>query len=338
VKLLDGHAFPRHDAAFAHDVVTGLSSNPRTLPCKWLYDRRGAELFEEITGLDEYYLTRAETAILHSCAPQVALAVGAGATIIELGAGSLTKTRILVAALDAPRAYLPIDVSAEFMIESLASLRVAFPTLRVAPIVADFTDQHAMAKARRALPRLGVRLGFFPGSTIGNLDPEAARQLLVSCGELLGQDSWMVVGVDATDDPAVLLPAYDDARGVTAAFDLNLLARINRELGGNFRLAEFRHEARYNATEGRVEMHLICTAARRVELLGRSFGFAAGESIHTENSYKYSDARFEAMAGKAGWVVKNTWLGELGRFRVHLLARPAQFGASDFHGSHNGKG
>jgi dimethylhistidine N-methyltransferase len=307
-------------AAFAQDVLAGLSRPHKSVPCTWLYDHRGSELFEEITQLAEYYPTRTERLILERCAAQIAQAAGPGATVVELGSGSSRKTPILLGALEAPAAYLPIDISAQFLNESVRVLQAHFPRLPIHPVVADFTQLNALPELAR-VPGGGRRVVFFPGSTIGNFTPEDAIGLLGRIGQAVGPDALMVVGADPTHDPAVLIPAYDDARGVTAAFDKNLLVRINRELQGNFSLSAFRHEARFNTEHQRVEMHLVSQYTQRVTVLGRPFMFAQGESIHTENSYKYGLVKFQAMARRAGWAHRQFWVDGQSRFAVHVLER-----------------
>jgi L-histidine N-alpha-methyltransferase len=307
-------------AQFARDVLAGLAQPHKSIPCTWLYDHRGSELFERITRVPEYYPTRNETWILERCAAQIAQLAGPHATVIELGAGSGRKTPLLLDALEAPAAYVPIDISAQFLAESVATLRARFPSLDIEPVVADFTRLTALPQVvqRRQTGRCVV---FFPGSTIGNFTPEQAIGLLDRVGQAAGRDALLVIGADSTHDPAVLIPAYDDREGVTAAFDLNLLARINRELGADFNLSAFRHEARWNAAEQRVEMHLVSLYTQRVTLLGRSFRIAVGESIHTESSYKYGLVKFQAIAHRAGWSHRQLWMDGQSRFAVHVLER-----------------
>ena len=304
-------------ADFARDVLAGLAREHKSIPCTWLYDHRGSELFEQITQLPEYYPTRTETWLLERCAGEIAALAGARASVIELGSGSSRKTPLLLAALDAPACYMPIDISAQFLAESVLPLRERFPALRIEPRVADFTRLGLLD----GLPRGGRRLVFFPGSTIGNFVPEAAVALLERIGTAVGPGALMVVGADATQDPAVLIPAYDDAQGVTAAFNKNLLVRINRELGADFSLSAFRHEARFDAQHRRIEMHLVSQYTQRVTVSGRSFRFAAGESIHTENSYKYGIVQFQALAQRAGWAQRQMWMDGRSRFALHVLER-----------------
>lgn len=307
--------------ALARDVLTGLSQPQKTIPCIWFYDHRGSQLFEDITQLPEYYPTRTETRLLKGLVSEVAHTVGPHAQLIELGSGSSIKTRLLLQALPELASYVPVDISEAFLNESVASLWRDFPQLLVQPVVADFTTPFA-------LPRLPTqhhgqaspRLGFFPGSTIGNFSPEAATNLLARFAQALGPQAWLLIGVDTTQNPALLLPAYDDAQGVTADFNRNLLLRINRELGGNFSLRHFHHAARFDATVGRVEMHLVSEIKQAVQVLGHHIEFQAGESIHTENAYKYTAPAFTRLASNAGWHEERTWCDHQGTgFSVFLM-------------------
>lgn len=287
---------------FEADMLAGLSASPKaTLPI-WFYDHAGSELFEAITRLPEYYPTRAETAILTAEQGALAAAIGPNRCVVEFGAGSLAKTPLLLAAID-PVAYVPVDISGPFLRESAAVLQADFPDLPIMPVEADFTQPFA-------LPAVGCpkhRLGFFPGSTIGNFDPAAAVDLLRSMRESLGDESLLLIGMDRVKGADILIPAYDDAAGVTAAFNLNLLARLNREAEADFRLEGFAHLARWNEVESRIEMRLRSLADQTVHVAGRPFGFVEGETIHTENSYKYAPERFEALAEGAGWSVVDRW-------------------------------
>jgi dimethylhistidine N-methyltransferase len=324
------HAFPPvrdpgprgGTASFQRDVLSGLAQAQKSIPSTWLYDHRGSELFEQITQVEEYYPTRNEIQILKSCVRAIAEEAGPRAVVIELGSGSSRKTRLLLDALDTPQAYLPIDISEQYLSESVAELPSLFAGLRVMPIVADFTrieslPELTMLDAAHADP--GRRVVFFPGSTIGNFTPEQAIALLRRLRRLAGPGALLIVGADSTQDPAVLVPAYDDREGVTAEFNLNLLARMNRELAADFDLDQFRHEARFDAQHQRVEMHLVSRRAQRVAVLGRTFEFQAGESIHTENSYKYSLLRFQQLAARAGWAHLQRWMDGQARFAVHVL-------------------
>ena len=315
--LADGAA---PSLALARDVLTGLSQPQKALPCVWLYDHRGSLLFEEITRLPEYYPTRTETRLLQRLAPDVAREVGPHASLVELGSGSSIKTRLLLQALPDLAAYVPVDISEDFLHDAVAALRRDFPGLPVQPVVADFTLPFDLPQPP-AGTMAGARLGFFPGSTIGNFSPDAARWLLAQFARALGPGSWLLIGVDTTQDPALLVPAYDDAQGVTAEFNRNLLKRINRELGADFKLRDFRHEARFNAELGRIEMHLVSANAQTVRVLGHRFQFERGESIHTENAYKYTADAFEDLAASAQWRSERVWLDDSGGngFTVFLM-------------------
>jgi L-histidine Nalpha-methyltransferase len=314
----------RVDPQFEADVLDGLDDDRKHLPSIWLYDRRGSELFEEITEVAEYYPTRTETRLLADLAPQLESEIGGVHTLVEIGSGSSRKTRLLLAAMHSLRRYVPVDISAEFLHDAAAGLARDFPHLAVQPVVADFTGPFALPGAGSGSARddSAGNLGFFPGSTIGNFTPDAAVDLMAQLGRTLGPRSRLLIGVDTTQDPALLIPAYDDAAGVTAAFNLNLLTRINRELDGDFDLRDFQHLARHDPQQGRVEMHLVSRRAQEVHVRGRSFAFAEGETIHTENCYKYSPSQFLHMAHAARWRCERSWQdgGRTG-FTVYLLRR-----------------
>jgi dimethylhistidine N-methyltransferase len=308
------------DPAFAAAILDGLSRSPKAIPPKFFYDARGSRLFEDITALPEYYPTRTEIEILTACANEIAQHTAPGTALIEFGSGSSRKTELLLAAASASAAtgfaaYVPIDVSATALHGASVRLADRFPTLPVVPVVADFTGPFTLPPRLAAAPKLG----FFPGSTIGNFTPDEARALLAAWREPLGPGGRLVVGVDLEKCADVLVAAYDDAAGVTAQFNLNLLERIDRELAGTFDPALFAHAARWNVAERRIEMHLVARRAHTVRVLGREFAFEAGESIHTENSYKYTVARFKALASEAGWRARDVWMDADGRFSVHEL-------------------
>jgi dimethylhistidine N-methyltransferase len=292
----------RGNEAFRSDVVTGLSRPRKTLPSCWLYDARGCELFNAITRLDDYYLTRAETEILSRHAGDIAAFCGAKAALLEYGAGAALKTEILIGALEAPRLYVPIDIAGDELARAARRVRTRFPSLAVSPVVADFTGAFDLP----ALPR-GPQIAFFPGSTIGNLDRREAVAFLARMLDQIEGRGRAIIGVDLKKDLKTLLNAYDDREGVTAAFNLNMLERINRELDGRFPLDRFVHEARWNDAESAVEMHLVSLDARRVAAAGRTFAFAAGESIHTESSRKYDLDSFGRLAQAAGWRMARCW-------------------------------
>lgn len=300
---------------FAADVIHGLSQPGKTLSCRWFYDAIGSDLFEQITELPEYYPTRTETRILQNCVADIAARTQAGSVLVEYGSGSSRKTEILLSALPQLAAYVPIDVSEAALNEATQRLSAKMPRLQIFPVVGDFLAEIDLPQSFRQKPRLG----FFPGSTIGNLTRDAAQGLLRTMGERLGAQSRLIVGVDLIKDPAILVPAYDDAAGVTADFNLNVLARINRELGGTFDLDAFVHRAVWNAAQERIEMHLESRRAQTVQILDRTFEFSAGERIHTENSHKYSLAGFAALAESAGFHTLHSWTDENHLFSVHDL-------------------
>lgn len=303
------------NAALLADALAGLTATPKTLPCKWLYDQAGAELFDAITALPEYYPTRTERVILAEAAPGIAAAVGPGASVVEFGAGDGSKVGTLLAAMERPAAWVPVDFTSDWLADACARVRRAFPAVQVLPLVADFTRPFALPPA---LPR-GPRLGFFPGSTIGNFTPEEATLFLRRARGSLGAGARLVLGADLVKDPAILVPAYDDAQGVTAGFNLNLLRRLNRECGADFALDAFRHEARWNAALERIEMHLVARRAQRVTLGGTVVRLLAGESIHTENSHKYRPESLRALAEAGGWRAARIWTDPARLFSVWLL-------------------
>jgi dimethylhistidine N-methyltransferase len=301
---------------FRQDVLAGLSMRRKTLPCRWLYDERGSELFEQITQLEEYYPTRVETGILRLNAGEIAGFVGKGATLIEYGAGAGLKTEILIAALEAPRLYVPVDISGDFLDQAVISLRHRFPAIGIWPIVADFTEDFEIPAG---IPLKG-RSAFFPGSTIGNLDHAETISFLRRVHRHVGARGTAVIGADLTRDVRTLLAAYNDGQGVTAAFNLNLLARINRELDGDFRLERFAHEARWNRGNSAVEMHLVSLENQTVAVAGQRFDFDAGESIHTETSRKYTIPFVSALVESAGWYIDEMWTDPRQSFGVFGLA------------------
>ena len=308
------HRFDEQTSAMAQDVVDGLSRQPKQLSPKYFYDAAGSELFEQITRLPEYYPTRTELGILRKQASEIAGKAPSGAALVEFGAGATTKARLLLNQ-QAFSAYVPVDISADFLASQASVLRRDFPRLEVRPVAADFTASFTLPEVVRTLPKVG----FFPGSTIGNFEPHEACAFLRRARGLLGPNAQMIVGVDLEKDERVLHAAYNDAAGVTACFNLNLLVRINRELGGNFDLGAFTHRAIYNHERHRIEMHLISVKAQTVRLLGRNVSFRHGESIHTENSYKYSVERFTALVRGAGWRVLKSWTDDEMMFSVHTL-------------------
>lgn len=301
-------------STFYREVAAGLSGTPRSLPCKYLYDRRGSELFEEICELEEYYPTRTEIRIFERDLGAIAAAIGPDALIIEYGCGASVKTRRLLEALERPAGIVAVDISEPALCDAAARLREQFPGLRVCAVVADFTEKDAVP-----LPRIAARkqVVFFPGSTIGNFSRPDARAFLARQADLLGPGGGLLVGVDLQKDRGVLEAAYDDARGVTAAFNRNILAHINRELDADFDLDAFEHRAIYRETPGRIEMWLVAKRDQRVRIGSRVFAIPAGEGICTEHSAKYSITEFRGMAWSAGFALDRVWTDPREWFSVH---------------------
>lgn len=309
-------AVTERPSALLSDALAGLTSPRKTLPCKWLYDAEGTRLFEAITRLPEYYPTRTEMRILDQHGREIARAVGPGAVVVEFGPGDGVKAVQLLSALDTPRAYLPVDIAPEWLGQVAERVEAAFPDLPVRPVVADFTRPFD-------LPAHGggsaARLGFFSGSTIGNFEPAEAVAFLARARATLGQGGRLLLGADLVKGEKVLEAAYDDSAGVTAAFNLNLLTRLNREAGADFDLDGFLHKARWNAARERVEMHLVARHAQSVRLGDQTIRFAAGESIHTESSHKYRAEGLRALAAAAGWRDAAMWTDPDPLFSVWLL-------------------
>ncbi|MGU3666530.1 L-histidine N(alpha)-methyltransferase [Methylobacterium sp. A49B] len=303
------------ELAFLADVREGLSRPQKALSPKYFYDTAGSDLFEAITRLPEYYPTRTEIGILDRIGPEIAALLPAQAALVEFGSGSTVKLRCLLRHLDTLAAYVPVDVSGEFLRAQADVLSADFPHLRVEPVAADFTRDFVLPESLDGLPRAG----FFPGSTIGNFEPSEAEDLLRRFGRILGQGAHMIVGVDLVKDSATLETAYDDAAGVTAAFNRNLLTRINRELAGRFNLDAFAHRAVFNPQASRIEMHLVARDAQAVRVGSDTFTFAAGETIHTESSYKYTPTTFRELAERAGWTWLTVWTDPDALFSVHAL-------------------
>ncbi len=297
------------------DVLRGLSAEPKTLPAKLFYDEAGARLFEQICELDEYYLTRAELTILRAHAGDIARIAGPESAVIEYGSGAGTKTRVLLDALRHPASYTPIDISVEQLARVARELRQAYPKLRVVPLCADYTRPLHLPEPLGD----GRRLAFFPGSTIGNFHPPEASAFLGRIRRSLGPDGALVLGVDRRKDADVLNAAYDDASGVTAAFNLNLLRRLNREVGADFDVSRFHHRAFFNETASRVEMHLVSATAQTVRIDGNAIRFDSGETIWTESSYKYDRPRLAAMVDAAGFEIAHLWTDDRAQFWVGVL-------------------
>ena len=321
------------------EVLAGLRAPRKHLPCKLLYDARGAALFEQITTLEDYYLTRAEHALLTESLPAIAAAVGPGARVVEPGSGAGVKTRMLLAALDAPSSYVPIDVSAEQLAENAAALATEFPAIAIQPVCGDYTvplalpppaparrpgrpDDHSEAPpaASQAAPSAGRTLVFFPGSTIGNFEPDAAHAFLRRLAQEAGPGAMLLLGADANQDAESLLRAYDDREGVTAEFDRNVLAHLNRSHGTDFDVDAFLHRAIWDAGRSRIEMHLVSRRRQTVTVAGESFHFERGEPIVTEHCYKHPPALLHAMLGGAGWRVGHVFVDPHGRMRLWLAS------------------
>jgi dimethylhistidine N-methyltransferase len=307
--------------AFRADVLAGLGATIPAIPARWLYDHTGSELFDDITRLPSYYPTRTETALLHAVMPEIAARLPKGFAVVEFGAGSATKTPILLEAV-APSAYVPVDISGEYLESSAAVLDADFHALKVIPVVADFARPFDLPEAIAETPKLG----FFPGSTIGNFVPRTATDLLRHFRELLGTGAYLLIGMDRVKPVERLIAAYDDEGGVTARFNLNLLERINRELDGTIPMDAFRHEARWNDILSRIEMHLVATRDVEFTVAGQPFGLKQGASIHSENSHKYGrrGARLLLLAG--GWTPLAEWSDPAEDFAVILAeAQPNRF-------------
>lgn len=299
------------DRAFRADVLDGLSQEQKAVPARWLYDETGSQLFEEITRLPEYYPTRAETAILEARAAEIAEMVGPGRAVVEFGSGSSLKTPLLLRAIG-PAAYVPLDIAGDFLRASSAELSAKFPGLPVHPVEADFNRRVELPEEVAGLPKLG----FFPGSTIGNMVARTAVDLLRSMRATLGEGSMLLIGMDLIKNRKILLDAYDDARGVTACFNLNVARRINRELGGTIPVERLRHEARWNDTYARIEMHLVATSDLDFTVSGKAFSMREGETIHTENSHKFGRRSQNMLLLAGGWTPEARWLDDDGCFSL----------------------
>lgn len=299
---------------FRRDMLEGLAKDEKTISPRWFYDAAGSDLFEQITTLDAYYPTRVETQILRDNATIIADFIGTDATLVEYGAGASTKTRILLGALDRPRSYIPIDISEEFLKQTAGALAADFPGLTVRPVVGDFMGEVDLS----FLPCLH-QAGFFPGSTIGNLDDDLIDQFFAKARRTLGSNAAFILGFDLIKDEETLIKAYDDEQGVTAAFNRNILVRANRELGANFDVGRFRHEARWNREQSRIEMHLVVDDAQSVTIDGWHFHFRPGESLHTENSRKFDISTLHKRIEANGWSVERTLTDANDMFAVTLM-------------------
>ena len=307
-------------SAFEADVLDGLSATPKRLAPKYFYDAEGSLLFERITELPEYYPTRCEMQILRERAGDIAKLIPSGAALVEFGSGSSKKARILLRAAPPLAAYVPVDICGEMIEQEAVELRPDFPGLKVLPVTADITQIFPLPAPAKAAP---VRVGFFPGSTIGNFEPHEAAAFLRNAGRILGPGATLIVGADLIKPVEVLNAAYNDAEGVTARFNLNLLTRINRELGGTFKLDAFEHHAFYNRERHRVEMHLASVKRQKVKVAGETVEFRAGETIHTENSYKYSIESLTALARGAGWQPAAVWTDARQYFSIQAFTLTA---------------
>ncbi len=304
------------DEIFASDVLEGLSKARKELPCRWFYDTRGSELFEEITSLPEYYPTRTEAQILTDSVAELSRLAGPRVAMIEYGAGAAVKTRILLDALETPLYYAPVDISDAFLRGVAEGLAEDYPDIAMRPIVGNFLSDLDIPVELQTAQR---RLGFFPGSTIGNLSDAEITAFFTRARQQLGEDGMLVIGADLRKSPEILVPAYDDAAGVTAAFNKNLLVRINRELAADFDLERFQHKAVWNDVDSRIEMHLVSEVAQSVTLLGRRFDFVQGESIHTENSRKFTVPGLQALAQDCGWRALSVWEDPQKLFSLQML-------------------
>lgn len=316
IATISSHEATSWHKQFLRDVHRGLRKPQKSIPCKYFYDDAGSALFDEICALEEYYLTRTELGILRDHAAEMAAAIGEDCELIEFGSGSSLKTRLLLAQLRSPRAYLPIEISRETLDRSAHDLADRFPSLCVLPVHADFTGSVLLPhtgdpKARRVV--------YFPGSTIGNFNPETATALLGSIALLVGEGGGLLIGFDLDKDESIVWPAYNDRRGISAAFNLNVLARINRELDADFEVDAFAHRADYIRARQCVEMHLVSRTEQTVRIAGAEFAFASGEMIHTESSYKYTLAHFGRLTARAGFRLSSQWLDARSYFAVQYL-------------------
>jgi dimethylhistidine N-methyltransferase len=314
------------DSQFAADALAGLKATPKRIAAKYFYDAEGSRLFDQITHLSEYYPTRCEMTILRDRGQEIAQFVPEGAALVEFGSGSTKKVRVLLKALPTLAAYVPVDICAEMVEAEAADLKADRPQLPVVPVVADICKPFALPEIARAAP---ARVGFFPGSTIGNFESHEAAAFLRNAGKILGDGAVLIVGVDLIKAPDVLNLAYNDLQRVTATFNKNLLVRMNRELGANFKLDSFEHHAFYNRERHRVEMHLASLKRQKVRVAGETIDFRAGETIHTENSYKYSVDSLNALAGGVGWTPLQAWTDPknyfaVAAFRLSKAEKPAK--------------
>ncbi|HYN54750.1 MAG TPA: L-histidine N(alpha)-methyltransferase [Methylotenera sp.] len=314
--IADAERVPEFNREFYHDVVHGLSQRQKSIPCKWFYDEAGSLLFEAITKTAEYYPTRVETRLLQEVVKEISNFIPDLSLVIEPGSGASVKTRILLSSQANLKTYMPIDISAEFLNETVQQLQQSYPNIKILPLVDDFTNMRNPIDIDVAT----VRMIFFPGSTIGNFTPEEAQALLKNFHQLAGKAGWLLIGVDSTQNEKQLLAAYNDKAGITAQFNKNLLLRANRELQANFQVEQFLHEARFNRAEGKVEMHLVSSCKQTVVIGPHEFKFMKGESIFTENCYKYTRQRFLSYAKQCNWHMEHVWQDyEESAFELFLL-------------------
>lgn len=312
-SVMRAPAAPRSAEALAGEVLAGLRQRPKRLAPRWFYDERGSSLFERICELPEYHLTRTEIAILTRHAAEIATFIGPRALLVEYGSGASTKTRLLLDRLEQPVGYVPVDVSRQHLLAAAQTISASYPGLEVRPLCADFTRPLVLPTMQRSARRIAL---FFPGSTLGNFDDPAARELLATMRTGAGRGSCLILGADLVRDPARLLRAYDDSQGVTAAFNLNALRHLNRRLGADFDVRGFRHEAVWNEVQSRIEMRLIATSDQRVHLGGRRIAFRAGEPLITEHCYKFTIPGCAALAAAAGWSLERSYTDERHDFAV----------------------
>ncbi len=307
---------------FLADVVHGLSQPNKKLHCKYFYDERGSQLFDQICQLDEYYLTRTEQSIMDQFAGEMADQLGKGVMLVEFGSGSSTKTQVLLRHLNQPVAYVPLDISEEHLLKTAEGLRIQFPEIEILPVVADFTKGFTLPVSKKRPTHAAV---YFPGSTIGNFEPDAAKSTLTSIAELLGQDGGLLIGIDLQKDPLIIHAAYNDASGVTEQFNLNLLHRLNNELGADFEIKQFEHLAIYNEQFGRVEIFVVSKRDQVVTLGEHRFKFKTNERIFTEYSHKYTIEGFARLAADSGFVLRKHWTDKNQLFAVlHLVNQPIE--------------
>jgi len=306
---------PVQETSMEEEILEGLHKSQKTLPSKYFYDERGSQLFEEICELDEYYPTNTEMRIMESNISEIAEKLGSGIELIEFGSGSSKKTRLLLNHLNNLKAYVPVDISRDFLFNEAERLKEEFPKLNIYPVAADYTQSFQLPSDVPSCHKVV----YFPGSTIGNFTPERAVIFLNKISDLVAPEGGLLIGVDTKKDPEILEAAYNDSAGITAAFNKNLLIRLNRELSADFNPAKFRHSSVYNKEEGRIEMHLISLEYQQITVAGKDINFEKGETIHTENSYKYSPQEFEKLASDY-FNLEETWTDNNSLFSVHYMS------------------